>query len=435
VEDGLRAAATLLDELGLPLARSDGAAVRRIVWERTRLRWRGTALGSLATPRERLALEALNELAQPITSVEFLRGAALSVEHVRRALEAGDPAHAARALAYEGVLRTTRKPSVEHATLFERARELAESTGDSAVIAHVLVQRAMASIAQSDFGAARDVLVSAHELLSTQCPDQRWWLTSARMHLGAAWHYLGEHDVLASHAETWVVDAKRRGDCHAYAALSGYGFGSHRHLLRGNPDAALEELTEAMAPWPREPISLHHIGALWGTLDALHLKGGDGGLVYLEKLRPCLQKSPLVKSRSLKMPMAWWEASAAFAAMERAPDERSQLAQRVLDQVRTLRALATPLSIAFGNFISAALSTLRGQRERALVEVRAAHPVLVAHHHNTRNAAQYLEGWLEGGVAGRAKVDEALAAERARGWRDPLSGLEVILPVFHLLGS
>jgi len=323
---------------------------------------------------------------------------------------------------------------VEQTALFERARELAESTRDSAVIAHVLVQRAMASIATYDLRAARDCLVSAHELLSTQCPDQRWGLTTARMHLGAAWHYLGENAVLASHAELWVVDAKRRGDCHAYAALSGFGFGSKRHLLRGAPDAALEELAEAMAPWPAEPISLHHVGALRGTLDALLFKGGDGGLMYLETVRPRLQKSPLVKNRSFKFPMAWWEASAAFAAMERTPDERSKLARHVIDQIRTLRALETPLSIACADLISAVLSMLRGQRARALVEVRAARPVLVAHHHNTRNAAQYLEGLLEGDAAGRAKVEEALAAERAQGWHDPMRGLEIILTVFHLLG-
>jgi eukaryotic-like serine/threonine-protein kinase len=436
VEAGLCAASELLDELGLPLAKSETTAVRRIVWASARLRWRGTTLGKRATPatpEKRLLLEALTELAQPVTSVMFLQGAALSAEHVRRALEAGDPAHAARALAYEATLRTARNPSVDQTALFERARELAESTGDSAVIAHVLVRRGTACMGRSDFLGSRDWLLAGHELISTQCPDQPWLLATARMNLGSAWHYLGEHRSLAAHAETWVLDAKQRGDSHAYAALSGYGYGSERHLMRGAPAAALDELAEAMAPWPSEPITLNQIGALFGTLDALLYQGGDASWSYLERSRARFQNSALAKSRPLKLALASFSANAAFSAMQGPPSHGDKLAQHVVDQIRTLRRLSTPLSVACADLLAAALSAVRGNWERARLEVRAARTVFESLHHTWRTSALHLEGWLEGGTAGRAKCEEALAEMRAQGWADPQRAVALKLPILHLL--
>jgi hypothetical protein len=436
VEEGLRAAAELFRELGIPFAESDGKAVGRIAWEGFKLKWRGIALSTKhrsPAPAERLALDALNELAQPVTSLQFLRGAALSAQHVRRALRAGDPAHAARALAYEGMLRTARKPSVDHSALFERAQELAESTGDPAVIASVQVRRGIACMGKQDFRGSRDCLLAAHELISTQCPGQPWLLTTARMHLGCAWHFLGEHASLVAHSGGWVTDAKQRGDSHAYAALSGYGFGSYRHLMHGNPGAALSELAEAMAPWPNEPMSVNQVGALWGTLDALIFEGGGAGLLCLERNRDRLQKSPLVRSRTMKLPMAGWEANAALAAMQAPPSAGSKLLQHVVTQIRILRSLSSPLSIAVADLLSGVLSTLEGKREQAHTEVQAARSALVALHHNLTTPALYLEGWLEGGAAGDAKCEEALRARRAEGWADPMRGISLCLPIFHLL--
>lgn len=435
VEEGLQAASELFRELGIPFAENDGAALRALAWEGLKLKWRGTALrqGGHTPAFERLALDALNELAQPVTLLQFLRGAALSAQHVRRALAAGEPAHAARALAYEATLRTTRKPLKDHSALFDRARELAESTGDPAVIASVQVRHGMACLGKTDYLGARDCLIAAHELISTQCPGQPWLLTTARMSLGCVLHLLGDHASLAAHSEAWILDAKLRGDAYAYASLSGYGFGAYRHLLRGDPDAALAELAEAMAPWPTEPVSIHHVGALWATLDAHLFRGGEAAWQHFQRHRAMFQTSALARSSTFRIPMIFWEVSSALALLSTGVRDDSKLVQHVLAQLRSLEKLPSPLAAAFAGLLSAELSAWQGRHEQAYAAVRAAREVLESLHHGLKTPALFLEGWLERGASGRAKCEEALAVKRAHGWTDPLRGIAVCLPIVDRL--
>jgi hypothetical protein len=379
-------------------------------------------------------LDALNELSQPVASVMFLQGAALSVRHVRRALAAGDPAHAARALAYEGILRATRKPKNDHSALFARARELAHSTNDPAVLASVEVRTGIAWLACDDYAAARDALLRGHELVSLQCPGQPWLLTTARMQLGAVWYVLAEHATLAAHSETWIADARQREDLYAYAAITTYGFGFLRHLMRDDPVTAQAELAEAMSPWPDEPFATHHFGAIIATICALSYQGGDLGLRWFEKNEARFKRAAILRNPVLAQTLCNLRVTASLAAMDRSDSARTvELTASVARQVRMLQKISSPLSGHFAALWSSVLCALRGDTRDALSHAQRARQALGSLHKTYGIAALYLEGWLETGALGSEKQARAIEALREQGWRAPERALAMLLPVFHLL--
>jgi serine/threonine protein kinase len=439
VEEGLAAAVELLRELGVPYASTPGRAAGRIAWENSRLALRGIGLAPRATAlssRERLALDALNELSQPVTSVMFLQGAALSVQHVRRALDAGEPAHAARALAYQGALRSAQKPRHDPSTLFARARELAEASGDASVLATVEVRHGVACLARDDHQGGRDALLRGHELVSLQCPGQPWLLTNARMQLGIAWFILGEHKTLAAHAEAWVDDAKQREDLYGYAALSGYGFGFLRHLMRDDPGAAQAELAEAMAPWPRAPFSTNHFGEMLANVLALSYAGGAQAFRWFEQNRARLDEAAILRNPIFKFTTSNLRANACLGALETADAaERRALLAEVRRQEAILRKMESPLSRAFATLCRSAVCAVLGDLERALGEAHVAEQALRTLHKTYWVHALYWQGFLQGGEQGRQKREQALGVMRERGWQQPERYMTMVFPVLRALAA
>ncbi len=435
VTDGLRAASQLLSELGVPVAPTEERALGRILWESARLKLRGIGLhtGAPVSSRDRLVLDALNELSQPVASVMFLRGAALSVHYVRRALAAGEPAHAARALAYEGILRSTRKPQNDHSALFARARELAHSVSDPAVLASVEVRSGIACLARDDYAAARDALLRGHELISLQCPGQPWLLTTARMQLGCAWYVLAEHATLAAHSESWIADARQREDLYGYATVTSYGFGFLRHLMRDDPATAQAELAEAMAPWPDEPFATHHFGTIIASIYTLSYQGGDAGFCWLERNEARFERAAILSSPVFKQTLYNLRATACLAAMAGADAARSaQLATLVGRHVRMLRKISSPLSGPFAELWSSALYALRGDATEAFRRAQRARHGLSAVHKAYSIAALFWEGRLEGGQAGAAKEEQAIGILRGQGWHKPERAVEMLVPAVRV---
>jgi serine/threonine protein kinase/predicted ATPase len=438
VEAGLAAASDLLAELGVPLPRSEGAAKRRIVLESARLKLRGIKLQTATAPlaaQERLVLDALNELSQPVASVMFLHGAALSVQHVRRALNAGEPAHAARALAYEGILRSTRAPEDDHSALFARAYELAQSGGDPAVLASVEIRAGIACLARDDYEGGRDALLRGHEIVTLQCPGQPWLLSTARMQLGAAWYVLGEHGTLAKNSAAWVADAKQREDLFGYAALASYGFGFIRHLMRDDPAAARTELAEAMAPWPDEPFATSHFGAALGHIFTLLYPGGDAGLRWFGQNQARLDRAAILRNHVFRLTLTNLRTTAYLAATG-GPGDSAGLGLAIAAverQARSLSKATSPMSRAFSIFWRSVLFALRGDTRRARAEAAVAQQRLHGMHKLIADVTQYWEGWLEGGESGRKKCEQTTRTLRAEGWVDPQRAVAMILPVFHLV--
>jgi hypothetical protein len=231
-----------------------------------------------------------------------------------------------------------------------------------------------------------------------------------------------------------VVDAQKRKDAYAYAALAGSACGFQRHLMRDDPAAAQAELAEAMAPWPVEPFSTNHYGELQGITFSSCYQGGDGAFRWFERNRARLSGASILRSPTFKLAVAHLRATALLAAMTgRRGDRTAMLMGGVEADVRILRRFPSPLSIPMAYQLSSVLAALLGDHERALREAQCAQRAYSSLSHAGRRPTLYWEGWLEGGEAGRAKCEEALATIRAQGWADPLRSVRMIFPILHFL--
>jgi hypothetical protein len=438
VEQGLRSAAAVLSDLGVPLAATGRTALRRIAWERARIALRGTELKRRRRPitaSERLILDALKELSAPVRAMSYLPGSTLVVQYLRRALDAGEADHSARALAYEGLWRAVATPTASQTALFERARQLADQTGGALIAAEVELTHGLANLAQGEFKHASHHLSVAHERLQTSCPGQPWLLTAARMYLGRAWHYSGELRQLTLRAGPWLAEAKAKQDPYGAAMLAGYGGASYRHLLQDDPDAALAELDEAMAPWPAEPFATHHHGTLVVRTAALLQRGGAELLAWLTENQARFDAAYLLRTPPL---LAELTGRRAFACLSAIPGPARAAEHPLFAEAdahaRKLTRLRTSFATGSAQLLSAALRAIEGRDAEAVTLARAAQsglPNLVGAGH----AASYLEGLVTGGASGREQREATLSWLRSQGAVNPQRHLRGYVPGLTLLES
>lgn len=285
-----------------------------------------------------------------------------------------------------------------------------------------------------DFTQAHQLLCRAHDRVRSQCPDQPGLLTAARMYLGSALYYLGEYRALAAQSSEWISEAQTREDHYAYAALSGYGFGFLRHLMRDDAAAALAELSRAIQPWPEEPFSTNHMGISHGTLLSCLWTGGPKALSWFERNQERLARASVLKAPTPKLQIVRYRANAYLAAMtEEVTERNATLRKGVAVQLKLLETLRSPFAPAHAALIRAALLAVDRRTEQALESARAANALFTKLNLQRGEPAAFLEGWLEGGAAGRAKCDAELAALRAEGWSDPMRWVSTLLPIFHLV--
>jgi predicted ATPase len=432
VDRGLMAARKLLGELGLSLPESDRAARATIAWERARVKLRGIELKQRPiSPERRLVLEALRGLSAPVRSISLLPGSALVVQYLRRALDAGDPVHAARALAYEAFWRAINDPAKSQDALFDRAHGLAESTCEPALMAEVDLMRGFACVAQYRAKSAPDHLWRAHELLSSQCPGERWLLTASRMYLGVAWSYSGAFGEIKRHMGAWVEDALAREDRYAVAALTGFGAASIRHVMDEDPGRALDELELAMAPWPSRPFATNHFGAFQCTTQVLaSARSGDALLRYLEARRPELDAVFFARTPSSRIIVLAAHAQGLLQAMSTLRgQETAALVARARAQAAELKRIPGVVSNAWSLGIETSLCMIEDERELALAHVERAAALTSATDHRITFGIRYMQGLVRGGSEGRALCMGVRAQLADEGFKNVDRALAMLTPI------
>jgi len=440
VAAGLAAAREVLSELGVPLPESQVAALSRLIWDRICLGVSGLKLHASSqgvSVDERAKLDAMSNLSLPVAWVETLPGAALTTRHLRLSLSVGERAHAARALAQEAMFITMQEPEAEDRAkkLFERARSLYDAERDPTLEAFLLIHEGSAANFRFDLATARTCFVRGEALLRARCPEEAWLLTNARTFLPAVWWQRGEFGAELPTIERWLEEASARDDLFAGASLETLGLGVLRFLLRDEPARVQQRVSEIIAPWPRDPFALVHLGALSVFyLDAMY-RGGDAAWKGLEEERPRLTRAFLLKARYGKGLLAVFRAGAALAMCSTAP---SSLAPKYLHVARevcaTLARSNAPLARFNGPLLRAQLAAIDGDLSRARTLTQAAaHEAALTGYHLLDTPLAYLDGRLEGGDSGREKRERALAQAVAQGWKNPRRFVAMVCPVIDYL--
>jgi len=443
LEQGLKSARSVLEDVGMPLPEGTAGALAHIGWSRAILSVRGLGVTvsdvAHVSDAARLRLDTVWDLAFPVVWADMLSGASLNVRHLRESLSLGEPGHVARALAQEAAFVTMQKPSDTRrsAELFERARGLVDAGSDPKLSAFIDFIEGSAAQFRWDFVASRFFLERAETVCNEQCPDEPWLLTNTRMGLASVWFNLGEHAKLAAMCASWMDDARGREDRFGLAALAGLGQGFERHLMHDVPDVARQELADVMAPWPREPFSFAQFGEVFGVINTELYRGGDGAQRWLEQESQRLERAFLIRSKFGRATHWVMRSLATLAAWVSSDEsERSGLCKSLRGQVRSLARHVVPIAAALGPLVSAQLLVIEGSTAEALSATRVARQKLEVDGLFYHHAASYLEGVLEGGEAGGERCRGALHFFKSQGWRNPRRAVAMWVPIVdHLEGK
>lgn len=443
VEEGKKSARALLAEIGVPLADSDAFAIARLIWDRT---WVGTpdlsrdvAPRAPISPPERMQLDAMWGLAQPMSWFEPIASASLNIRHLRRAQALGEPAHMARALAEEAFARVVRDPrDAEADRLLADARELSRRVNDPALEVSIAFRECTVASYRWDTEKWRERAEHAYQICVETCPEEPWLLTNVRMSLCGAWANCGDHAKLRQGVLAWLADARDRNDQFARIVLEGIGYGSMARLMPDEPDSARDALEAAFAPWPRSPFTFAHIGQFLGVTFIELYRGGEGALRWMEQEREWLGGARLLQWSLGRIAYFTYHANAALAAHRDAPAARARALLDIAEsRCRQLSRLHWVLAERNVPLLDAQIAALQGQTERALARAREARrtseaSVVGASLWRARSA-QYLEGLLEGGDGGRQKCDLALAFFVEQGWVRPRRIVAMLCPAIDEL--
>lgn len=439
VEEGMAAARALLSELDVPLPASTGAALKRLKWDRFWLSLRGLETNRATGPASVLArtqLDALWGMAMPVAWIDPLTGSVLSTRHLRLARKVADPRHLVRALAEGANARAIQNPDdPEAAAQLARARVLFDAGSDPAL--EVLVSFGEGRVAswRWELLVARERMEHAHRVATQRCPDQPWLLNNVRASLGPNLLALGEHALLAKSSAGWLIEARDRNDQFALTMLDGLGYGCIRYLMADEVEPARAALAASMAPWPSEPFSFAHYGELLATSHIELYGGGDGAERWFESELPRLSRAFLLQKGLGKISLLIYRGYASLAAHNVSSAER---ARPLLDEARAATRLVKRSSLKYAAIhallLEAQLAAYDADLASALDKARQLRTLSSACAYIfVARTAEYFEGLLEGGDAGKHKREAALAFFAAQGWKKPKRAVALLCPAIDWL--
>jgi hypothetical protein len=440
IEAGMAAASDLLAELGARLPGTMPGALVRLLWDRAALSCTGLEIPRSPAPlepRARMLLSALWGLSKPVGWAAPVASMPINTRHLRLARAHGEPSHMAHALGEEAFARAMQHGERSSAyPLLARARELFAAHPSPSLEVSLAFREASIATVYWKLPYARERLEHAERVCNEQCPDEPWLLTNVRTMLGSVLANLGEHSALADRTSGWLAEARERNDRFTVAAIEGLGFGSFRHLMLDRPNDAEESLAAALDPWPLEPFTFARLGELVGSIFIALYRGGDQATRWFEQARPRLSRALLLKLRATRVPVRVFQASASLAAYATASGAE---AARLLAQARTLTRGIESDHSTLGTItrlgLDAQLAALAGDHARALAIIQRLR-ALPSSRENPMTLSLYdcLEGKLEGGDAGAAKLRSGHAFFSEQGWRVPERAIGMMWPAFPCLG-
>jgi hypothetical protein len=435
--EGLASARRALEAVSLGWPASQTSTLLRLLWARADLSLTGLVASPAARvdPRIELQLDTLWGLWQPLGWADMLRGAELMARHLRLALSSGSPRHVGLGLCAEALLgafeKRQRPPPRE---LLERVEQLLAARPDAEVAAfHAFISGAVA-LFEADFVEADRRLSEAETRFVHDWPGEAWHLVNVRGVLLNVWVNRAKFALAAGRAEAWIAGARARGDLFALSTYASSGYGFVRHLMRNDPDAALAELDEASAVFPRGQFGMQHFGLNSARHVVLSFQGGTRVYDYWEELWPQIRHSFLLRARSVReLSTAMRTEATLRAALASEGTARSALLEQAERLCNTLADARTQIGRACHDSIGAQICVARGERAAALPRAERARAAFAAMDNFSVRWLNVLIGHLTSPEHGARAFEAECGYLTRQGWREPVRCIETWLPVLHML--
>jgi eukaryotic-like serine/threonine-protein kinase len=362
VEEGMALFARVTGELGYTAQLSPTATIAQLLVERGRLRLRGTKPRKGPVDAALVAKsDACYSLSTGLAMVDAISGALFQTRSTRFALDAGDPARAARALAIEAcfVAAWGSKTKPRASRIVEAAAALAAEVNEPLVHGLADSARGICELQWGDFNAAIHYCDAAVATFREHCAGVVWEERTGEVFAmwGLAWR--GDWGEVARRCDVLARAGDATGDRYAsmHAAI---GVAVCGPLASDHPELARARVDEAMKDWPRATYDLPQVRELVGlaTVDIYEGRGEAARVRLLAQwrdlkrshmlgLEPVLGTLGDLRVRAALLVGDWDEARSWAAKLARIPWgkgvaalTRAALAARTGDQAAAIRELA-----------------------------------------------------------------------------------------------
>jgi serine/threonine protein kinase len=382
IDRGLEAIRTVLQAVGLKLAKTPRHALVSLLLRRIQLRLRG--LSFQVRQATQLSTETLTRIdicwsaAVGLALVDNIRAASFQSQNLLLALRAGEPHRIARALAVEAGFLGTGGPRTERRTgrILRIAETLAQSINSPHAMGLCSLTAGVAEYYRGHWQSARELVESSERMFLDNCSGVAWELTTARLYQVVSLFYQGELAELYRRVHLFLKEAQERGNLYA-ATVFRTGFANMAWLMKDDADAARRVLLDALKQWSREGFHVEHYLSMQAE-GQINLYTGEviAGWKRFTELYSALESSMLLRIQNIRIGMLHLRARIALAASGvTGGEELLRSVERDTDKIERER-LAWSNGLA--QLLRAGLAARRGERLRAIAILNVAEHLLGA---------------------------------------------------------
>jgi hypothetical protein len=436
-QEGLAAAKRAFALLGLPWSSGMLGMVLRMLWARVRLSLSKDSENAPDKVRgeDSARLEALLALSQPLAWLDWVRGAEVTMRLMDLAHRVAHPRYLAYALHAQAIVSSMeqRKPA-DIEQLIARAKGYVDRENTPDVRAHQDLTLGLSRFAAGEFPDALSCFAAAEARYRRECPREGWQLANARGFRLQVAYWLGLHREHSEECSAFISEALTRGDQFAATNYAVTGLGFMRHLMRDQPDAALEELLGHVRTWESSPT-------FGGQHFSVRLAGHYiHAYAHPDQVRDFWQHPRQQQGNGLVFRLPMFRdlnyALVALALLARRVQEPENVgAQRELKvHLTKLGAPRSAMGRAFFPYVRAQEALLdAAPAEHVKMLLGQSMQGLTVLNHYWRDFAELLLAHLQGADTFAEREQRVIAWHRDQGWLAPARAMQMCLPIYPLL--
>ncbi len=352
IDEGMEVLRGVLAVIGFKLAPDPRRALLSLVRQRAQLRLRGFKFAPRQacdiTKDELLRIDTCWAVAAGLGLVNTIRAYDFQTRHLLLALRSGELYRIARAMCTEvGFIAAAGGPAERNAAhILEQAEALAHRSGHPHAKSLAIWARGISIYLLGEWATAAKFLDHAADMLREKCTGVTWELNTALRFQLSALMFHGAIGELAQRVPLLLAAAQEQGNLLASTDLRTRL--NIVWLAKDQPDAARQEVIDAMLQWPQEGFHLQHYSALLALVQ-IELYTGDGvvALKHITGQWRALSRSMLLRVQVLRIEARHLHARSILAAIVSGADRRASLLERAEQLARQIEreqmAWARPL--------------------------------------------------------------------------------------------
>ncbi len=368
-DEGSAVLGDVMSTIGISVPDTHRGALTSLLLQRVRVRIRGLRFkprdASELRSEELAHLDACWSAAIGLDMLDLLRGADFHTRHLLLALKSGERRHVARALAAEAAFSgvSSGRVTKRSARLMERAQQLAEELGDDAALGWAWGGEGLAAYMAGHWGAARESLDRAEQVLLERCTGMTWELSCVQLYQLWALSRTGELGELARRVDGLLREARDRDDLYTITNVT-TGWPSLAWLARDEPGEARRLALQALENWAPNAYHFQHYWQMIALANVdLYEGDGDAALARVLDNWPRMKRAYMLRIRIIPIETAALRARCYLAAAR--GENREPYLRAAERDARMLARVKMPGCAGYALRTRGGISAARGDRPAA----------------------------------------------------------------------